>query len=277
MGACGGGGRALAEALRLRPGYPAAHDNLGRVLKAQGRAAEAVAQHRAALAGKARPGNPQQPAVLPKLSRRTSRPGMWPPSTVLGPACTSSSQGRADRRLGTVRPSPAPPGRLCLARPREPFGLVFFLAGPRGARPGKLRDHLLLGRPHSGPRHPAVAVARRTLEGHRRLDRCPGRGGRPGRRNRHPGRPCRPHRPQPAAGVRAKAGPGPGNLARLPEHDGAGGDGLPDHRGGQRPTRADRGMAQRGTRAPAAELLLLRAMPRVARRSARFRPWLPGT
>jgi len=42
---------ALATALRLRPGYPAAHDNLGRVRKAQGRSADAIAHHRAALAG----------------------------------------------------------------------------------------------------------------------------------------------------------------------------------------------------------------------------------
>ena len=50
-GRCTPAKRQLEEALRLRPEYPAAHDNLGRVLKAQGLSAEALAEHRLALAG----------------------------------------------------------------------------------------------------------------------------------------------------------------------------------------------------------------------------------
>ena len=46
---------AFNEALRLRPGYAAAHDNLGRLCKAEGLLVESVAHYRSALSAQPSP------------------------------------------------------------------------------------------------------------------------------------------------------------------------------------------------------------------------------
>ena len=228
-----GGGGVLPARHRAGARAGASAQQSGRpaqgVRPAGGGAADASARHRAQ--SRSARGS-QQHAVHAQLRRGDLAAGAACGPSRLG---TDSRRALRNRRraLHQCARSGAPAARrLCVGRFSPSLGGFLRRAADRGACALRGRGFPVRQRREVGPGHGAAQGARRPL----RADPWPLRRacGRPHPSgcHRYPGRSLRPHRGQPDAAVRAQAGAGAGDLARLSQHDRTAGHRLPVDRCG---------------------------------------------